>query len=93
MIRFGKSAARGGDLDLAGLSGIEDQNDIKHVIRGNRHIVSTGDKDKADRIMEEIKNQGLALVSFSTARKSIEDIYIKSAGQNTLPAGSQQDEY
>ena len=86
-------SCQGGELDLSPLSGIEDQNDIKQVIRGNRHIVSTGDKDKADRIMEEIKNQGLALVSFSTARKSIEDIYIKSAGQNTLPAGSQQDEY
>ena len=86
-------SCQGGELDLSPLSGIEEQNDIKQVIRGNRHIVSTGDKDKADRIMEEIKNQGLALVSFSTARKSIEDIYIKSAGQNTLPAGSQQDEY
>ena len=90
MIRSGKSAAREGGLDL---SGIEDQNGIKQVIRGNRHIVSTGDKDKADRIMEEIKKQGLALFSFSTARKSIEDIYIKSAEQNTLSAGSQQDEY
>jgi len=83
-------SCQGGALNL---SGIEDQNGIKQVIRGNRHIVSTGDKDKADRIMEEIKNQGLALVSFSTARKSIEDIYVKSAGQNTLPADSQQDEY
>lgn len=83
-------SCQGGALNL---SGIEDQNGIKQVIRGNRHIVSTGDKDKADRIMEEIKNQGLALVSFSTARKSIEDIYIKSAGQNTRPADSQQDEY
>ena len=86
-------SCQGGALDLSGLSGIEDQDDIKQVIRGNRHIVSTGDKDKADRIMEEIKNQGLALVSFSTARKSIEDIYIKSAGQDTLTASSQQDEY
>lgn len=83
-------SCQGGALNL---SSIEDQNGIKQVIRGNRHIVSTGDKDKADRIMEEIKNQGLALVSFSTARKSIEDIYIKNAGQDTLSAGSQQDEY
>ena len=83
-------SCQGGALNL---SGIKDQDGIKQVIRGNRHIVSTGDKEKADRIMEEIKNQGLALVSFSTARKSIEDIYIKSAGQNTLPASSQQDEY
>lgn len=81
---------QGGALNL---SGIEDQNGIKQVIRGNRHIISTGDKDKADRIMEEVNNQGLQLISFSTARKSIEDIYIKSAGQNTFPAGSQQDEY
>lgn len=83
-------SCQGGALDL---SGIEDHSGIKQVIRGNRHIVSTGDKDKVDRVMEEIKNQGLALVSFSTARKSIEDIYIKSAGQDTLSAGSQQDEY
>lgn len=86
-------SCQGGALNLSGLSGIEDTDDIKQVIRGNRHIVSTGDKDKADRIMEEIKKQGLALVSFSTARKSIEEIYIESAGQDTLPAGSQQDEY
>ena len=81
---------QGGGLEL---SGIEGQHGIKHVIRGARHIISTGDKDIADRVMVEIKRQGLALVSFTTARKSIEDIYIKSAGQNTLSADSQQDVY
>ncbi len=82
-------SCQGGALDL---SGIENTHDMKQVIRGNRHMISTGDKDAADRIMEKIKNQGLSLVSFSTARKSIEDIYIKSAGQDTLPAVSQQGE-
>jgi len=81
---------QGGRLDL---SGIEGQRGIKQVIRGTRHIITTEYKDIAEQVMAEIKRQGLALVSFSTARKSIEDIYIKSAGQNTLPAGSQQDEY
>lgn len=83
-------ACQGGRLNL---SGIEGQRGIKQVVRGTRHIISTGDKDIADRVMAEIKRQGLVLVSFSTARKSIEDIYIKSAGQNTLPAGGQQDKY
>ncbi|MGD9822954.1 ABC transporter ATP-binding protein [Desulfobacter sp.] len=78
---------QGGRLDL---SGIEGQSRIKQVIRGTRHIVSTGDKDTADRIMETIKNQKLTLVSFSTVRKSIEDIYLANTGQNAASAGSKQ---
>lgn len=83
-------SCQGGRLDL---SGIEGQSGIKQVIRGTRHIISTGDKDIADRVIVEIKRQGLALVSFITARKSIEEIYIKSAGRDTLAADSQQGEY
>ena len=81
---------QGGCLDL---SGIEKQSGVKQVIRGARHIITTGDKDIADRVMVEIKRQGLVLVSFTTARKSIEEIYIKSAGQDSLPADRQQDVY
>lgn len=83
-------SCQGASLDL---SGIKEQGAIKQVVRGNRHIISTGEKDIADRVMTEINRQGLGLVSFSTARKSIEEIYIKSAGQEILPAGSQQDKY
>jgi ABC-2 type transport system ATP-binding protein len=81
---------QGGDLDL---SEIEAQHGIRQVIRGARHIISTGDKAIADQVMVEIKRQSLALVSFTTARKSIEEIYIKNAGPKNLPANSQQDEY
>ncbi|MCG8550280.1 MAG: ABC transporter ATP-binding protein [Desulfobacterales bacterium] len=75
------------------LSGIEGQSRINRVIRGTRHIITTGDKNIADRVMDEIKRQNLSLASFTTARKSIEDIYIKSAGQTTPSAGRQQDKY
>ena len=71
-------SCQGGALNLSGLSGIEDQNDIKQVIRGNRHIVSTGDKDKADRIMEEIKNQGSgACLLFNGTQKHRRYLYKK----------------
>ncbi len=81
-------SCQGASLDL---SGIKEQDAIKQVIHGTRYIISTGDKDIADQVMTEINRQGLSLISFSTARKSIEDIYIKSAGQNPSPASSQQD--
>ncbi len=66
---------QGGHLDLSRIGTLKH---VTQVVRGNRHIVSTGDKDIADRVLETIKSQGLDLVSFSTARKSIEEIYLKS---------------
>ncbi len=78
-------SCQGPSLDL---SRIEEQHAIKQVVRGTRYIISTGDKEIAKQVMAEINNQGLALVSYSTARKSIEDIYIKSA--TPAPKSSEQ---
>ncbi|WP_051148655.1 ABC transporter ATP-binding protein [Desulfospira joergensenii] len=66
---------RGGQLNL---SGLDRETDIKQVVRGSRNIISTRDQDLAGRIMEQVKEQGLDLISFASGRKSIEDIYIKS---------------
>ena len=79
---------QGGNLDL---SGIEGQKNITHLVRGSRHIISTADKKTADMIMENIRIQGLELVSFSTARKSMEEIYLKSTGQNTRTVSVEQE--
>ncbi|MDA3789556.1 MAG: ABC transporter ATP-binding protein [Desulfobacula sp.] len=61
-------------------SPIKEYGKIKHRITGNRHILSTEDKFIANQMMDEIKKQGLDLISFGSRRKSIEDIYIKSIG-------------
>ena len=53
---------------------------IKHQVTGNRHILSMEDKGLANRMIDEIKKQGLDLISFTLRRKSIEEIYIKNAG-------------
>lgn len=83
---------QGGTLDLSGIGGqVDGQENIKHLVRGNRHIISTADKNTADRIMENIRTQGLELVSFSQARKSMEEIYLKSTGQDTKPVAVEQE--
>ena len=81
-------ACQGGTLDLSGI-GVSEP--VKQVIRGNRHIISTADKKIADQIMKEIERQDLELVSFSTARKSIEDIYLTSAGAASPAVEAEQE--
>ncbi|MBU1343054.1 MAG: ABC transporter ATP-binding protein [Proteobacteria bacterium] len=66
---------QGNALDI---STIKEYGKIKHLVTGNRNIFSTTDKGLANRMMDEIKNQGLDLISFGSRRKNIEDIYIKS---------------
>ncbi len=66
---------RGDALDL---SAIKKNGKIKHLVTGNRNILSTTDKTLAGRMMDEIKQQKIDLISFGSRRKSIEDMYIKS---------------
>ncbi len=54
---------------------------IRHQATGNRNIFSTEDKALANQMMDEIKNQGLDLISFGPRRNNMEDIYIKSVGR------------
>lgn len=70
-------SCQGGTLDLREFKAIYD---IKQVTRGNRNIISTCDKETAEKIITHIKAQGLELISFSIGRKSIEDIYLKASG-------------
>ncbi len=72
---FWEITCQGEDLDLSGLGR---DGDITRVVRGNRNIISTRDRGLAHKIMETVKARGLDLISFSSGRKSIEDIYIKS---------------
>lgn len=73
---------QGNPLDL---SFIKEDGKIKHRVTGNRNIFSLTEKELATRILDEIKKQGLDLISYGSRRKSIEEIYIKSVG-----AGSQK---
>lgn len=68
---------QGKPLDL---STIKEYGRIKHHVTGNRNILSMENKDLANRMIDEIKIQGLDLISFGSRRKNIEDIYMKSVG-------------
>ena len=87
---------QGGPLDLSGIHGPAggqsgSRQHINHLVRGNRHIISTADKKTVDRVLEQIRIQGLDLLSFSTAGKSMEEIYLKSTGHDIAPVTIEQD--
>jgi ABC-2 type transport system ATP-binding protein len=69
------------------LSTMNDDKKIKHTITGNRNILSTRDQQLANQMIDEIKKQGLELVSFGSRKKSIEDIYIKSVNAGVKKHG------
>lgn len=57
--------------------------DVQKTVSGNRIILTTSNKNMAYLLIDEVKKQNLNLLSFGPRRKNLEDIYIRSTGQQT----------